>query len=397
MTTTPTAEPLFVRSLELLERELPPENVLTAVVNLNPGRAGNEGPALETRIQNRLRDLGVPRDRSAPLVSRLREAQQQTGKTRVFFLWPGGERSLAINLDWPDFIAFGKPALGPLLELIEAYPLTAIALVDHHWGRLFTLDLGWLTEHLRLENIPQGQGFRSLEPIGAVTPASQRERIPGHGMSRTTDNDQVVRTRPNQERLFMQALVDALVKLYHTSRFRQLVVAGTLEGIAAFKAELNHDLSAALIGEYPQPTDAPASRVLEESLAVLELARVDRHRRLLDDALEHGTRGMLETLTALQQGRVYHLLIANDGADLKLWRDTDPQSRYVFAKYPPQGQSPLSGQAVQAVSLHDVLAEWRERYGVQVSILRGEPARTLEVVAEGIAGLIRYGQSHGAG
>jgi Bacterial archaeo-eukaryotic release factor family 10 len=389
-TSTQTAQPFLVQTLVQLERELPQDGVLTAIINLNPAHAQNDGPALETRVRNALRDLEIPPERTQDLLSRLRAAQFETGKTRAFFIWPGGGLVFRINLDLPDVIAFGKPALEPLRELVEAHPLTAIALVDHHWGRVFTLELGWLTERVRLENIPEGQGFRTLEPSGAVIPAPPRERAGEHGMDRNTDNDQIARTRANRDRLFAKTIAESLEDLRHTEAFRQLVVAGTDEGIATFKAELNHELNTALVGEYAQSTDAPAARVLEESLGVLELARVETNRRLLADALEHGTRGPLETLEGLQQGRVYHVLIAGDGSSLRLWRDTAGPSPYVFAAYPPQGQSPLSGQAVEGISLRDALPELRERFGLRVNTLTGEPARTLEREAGGLAGLIRY-------
>jgi hypothetical protein len=394
MTTTQTAQPFLIQTLTQLERELPQDGVLTAIINLNPANPANEGPALEARVRNVLRDLELPQERASDLLSRLRGAQQETGKTRAFFLWAGGERAFSINLDLPDVIAFGKPKLEPLIELTEAYPLTAIALVDHHWGRLFTFELGWLTERVRLENVQDAQGFRRLEPSGAVIPAPPRERAGEHSMDRNTDNDLIARTRAHRDRLFTKAVAGALEELRRSEPFHQLVVAGTLEGTAALKAELNPELSAALVGEYAQPTDAPATRVLEESLIVLELARVETNRRLLTDALEHGARGPLETLEGIQEGRVYHVLMAGDGSSLRLWRDTAAQSPYVFAAYPPQGQSPLSGQAVEGLSLQDALPDLRERYGLRVSTLSGEPARTLERDAGGLAGLIRYQKTH---
>jgi hypothetical protein len=81
--TTQTAQPVLMRTLVRLERELPQDGVLTAIINLNPAHAQTDGPALITRVRNILRDLEIPPERTPDLLSRWHAAQSETGETHA--------------------------------------------------------------------------------------------------------------------------------------------------------------------------------------------------------------------------------------------------------------------------------------------------------------------------
>ena len=55
-----------------------------------------------------------------------------------------------------------------------------------------------------------------------------------------------------------------------------------------------------------------------------------------------------------------------------------------------QGQSPLSGQALERVALRDVLLALRNRFGLRITMLEGNAADKLELEMGGMAGLLRH-------
>ena len=164
-------------------------------------------------------------------------------------------------------------------------------------------------------------------------------------------------------------------------------MAGTTEARVSLKRELPNDLEKLLCGEFVVPGDASPAVVFEAAKQALVLVEVTDENTLLEQVREHGVRGLAETLKAVQEGRIYQLLVPGDGSSLNVWRDTEG---YVFGEYPEQGQSTLTGFSIEGKSLRDVLPELRERFGLRTRFLAGEHAHELESEMGGLAGLARY-------
>ena len=402
MTQVFALEPFGTLSVPHLEQTLPKRQVLGAVVHVDPHRVENHGSSLLIRTRNALKASNAPERLVQTVLENLANARVEGGRTRAYYLWSDHGhvhgQALEIPLALPERVRFGTPDFSALEFALQAKPRTAMVLIDREWGRIFEVNLGEIRELKRLENVLDGQKFveRDLTENLARNEIARadRERTDPHEdsnrrlLERNNDNDGLVRKLEDQDRRFINAVVEALECTWHEQHFERLIVGGMLETIPAFRAQLSPELQAVFAGEFHCRGNATSSQVLETAQVALDQAQVSFEKELILKAREH-VRGPVETLKAVQEGRLHHLLVAFDGANILVWRETGPNP-YLFAEHPPQGQSPLSGQALERVALRDVLLDLRDRFGLRITMLEGNAADKLELEMGGMAGLLRH-------
>lgn len=387
--------------LDSLSEQLPKDGVLTAILNVNPGHPDNAGGALFTRARNLLRESGAPPELVDAVQADLGDAQRATGRTRAYLRWANGMRAIDSELEAVETVTYGAPNLEPLRQTLELHPPTAIALVDHERGRLFLVRGGWIVERRRMENTLENDlaytvnRFRDVDSHGRDTRVARDNNDPdaegGHRvLDVDTDYDLAARQADQQEHLFYKQLVDYLDRARLAGEYERLLVSGPVKAVTHLKSVLTTGLSDILMGEFNVEAGAPVAEVFEAAREALDRAEREADGSSIRRARERGVRGPADTIAAVQEGRVYELLVAGDGSGVPVWQDTDPDSAYVFASYPEQGQSPLSGQAVESKTLHDVLPLFRERFGVKVNYLDGENQQLVQAEMDGVAGLTRF-------
>jgi hypothetical protein len=351
-------------SLQSLSSELPSENVLSVVCVVNPGTALNQGGAMRIRIKKLLTELEIPEPLSEFVMADLTEAGHTT-RTRAYFLWDEHghlqRRVVDVQLELPESASYGTPNFEPLNAVLAANPQTMIVLVDHDWGRLFNVRLGEIRE---LHDVLAKGGRREF--------------------ARNFDDNQYVE---HQDQVFWNKVVAQLTKLRQSGALEQLLIAGPPELRESLKAELTSDLKGVLVGEFKIPGDASAAQVLEAAQSALETAISNADEAALEAARARGVSGAELTLTAVQEGSVYELLVAGDGSSTPVWSDAQG---YVFGAYPAQGISTLTGGAVEGKELRDVIGGLRANFGLKVRFLKGEMGQQLETEMGGLAGLQRH-------
>jgi Bacterial archaeo-eukaryotic release factor family 10 len=361
----PSPQRLDETTLETLSKDLPADQVLCAVLDVNPGSPANQGGSLRIRAKNLMATLEAPEALTQALLDDLTDAGRTT-KTRAYFLWDEHghvkQRAVDVQLELPEMAFFGPPDLEPLRLALSSNPHGLIVLVDHDWGRLFSLQLGEINE---LHDQLGLEGGR---------------RVPARNIADDHYEE-------HQDQVFWNTVVERLVQMRQAGGFERLLIAGPPEVCASLTAQLTPDLESALVGTFHAPGDASAARVLEAAQPALETAERDADRAALEAVRERGVRGLEATLTVLQEGGVYELLVAGDGSNLPVWRD---EQGYIFGAYPPQGISPLTGLGVEEHPLSGVLGELREKFGLRVRFLRGDFAQMLEAQMGGLAGLPRH-------
>jgi protein required for attachment to host cells len=403
MTQVFALEPFSTLSVLHLEQILPKQQVLSAVVHVDPHRVENHGSSLLIRTRNALKASNAPERLMQTVLDDLPNARVEGGRTRAYYLWSDHGhihgQALEIPLALPERVRFGEPDFSALEFALQARPRTAMVLIDREWGRIFEVNLGEIRELKRLENVLDGQKFVKRSLTENLTrndiARADRDRTDPHEdsnrrlLERNNDNDGLERNLEDQDRRFINAVAESLERTWHEQHFERLIVGGMLETIPAFRAQLSPELQAVFAGEFHSRGNAPSSQVLETAQLALDQAQESFEKELILKVREHGMRGPVETLEAVQEGRVHHLLVAFDGANIPVWRETGPNP-YLFAEYPPQGQSPLSGQAVERVVLRDVLLDLRNRFGLRITMLEGDAAHKLELEMGGMAGLLRH-------
>jgi hypothetical protein len=153
--------------------------------------------------------------------------------------------------------------------------------------------------------------------------------------------------------------------------------------LSSMPAEITRSVSALLPGN---SGDAPSPHeVLELVQGELERIHARDAAELLDNIAEHGVRGLQSCLTALQEGRLYRLVVPAS-LDAKVY--VDPQTRYVSAKKHQAFQ--LSDDAPEQFDLSSSLPELGERWGAEVEFVSGEQERRVLEEFEGMGGLARW-------
>jgi Bacterial archaeo-eukaryotic release factor family 10 len=351
-------------SLQVLSSELPADQVLSVICVVNPASVLNQGGAMRIRIKNLLTQDEIPTSLIDFVMADLTEAGHTT-RTRAYFLWDEHghlqRRVVDVQLELPESVHYGAPDLEPLNAVLAANPQTVIVLVDHDWGRLFNVRLGEIRE---LHDLLAKGGHRDF--------------------ARNIDDNQYVE---HQDQVFWNKVVEQLTKLRQSGTLEQMLIAGPPELRESLKAQLPADLTGALVGEFKVPGDASATQVLEAAQAALEMAVSNADQAALEHVRERGVSGAEMTLTAVQEGSVYEILVAGDGSSTPVWRDTQG---YVFGTYPSQGISTLTGGTVEGKQLRDVICGLRENFGLKVRYLQGEIGQQLETEMGGLAGLQRH-------
>lgn len=388
-------QPLSKLTLSTLSGQLPSSDVLTVVCQVNPANDMNQGGAARIRTKNALSALTVPSLLSEAVLDDLSEAQHAT-RSRAYFLWNehGHLKGQVVDsqLKLPEIAVYGPPDLESLYFALESNPRSIIALVDSEWERIFEVHLGGINELYRLENVMENDYGFLEHAVHGPTQTDLEGTDPHHDssrrlISRDTGNDGTQEKEEQQDQLFHNALVERLLRFRQVIPFERLLIAGPVRARAAFKAELTPGLEQAFAGEFAVAGDSTPAQVLQAAQSTLEAAQHNADQAILENARENGFRGPEATLTALQEGSVYDLVMVGNGSSLPVWRDTQG---YVFAVYPEQGISPLTGEAVEGLQLRDVLGDLRQRFGVRMHFLKGDQAQQLEAEMGGLAGLSRH-------
>ena len=106
---------------------------------------------------------------------------------------------------------------------------------------------------------------------------------------------------------------------------------------------------------------------------------------MLDQIAEKGLRGLSEVLQALQEGRIYQLVVPRF-TQARVWRCSQP----AFV-YPSQAAAQqLCASEISELGLLQVLPELCAAQGVGLEFVHGEAAERLENDFGGLAGLPRF-------
>jgi peptide subunit release factor 1 (eRF1) len=101
-------------------------------------------------------------------------------------------------------------------------------------------------------------------------------------------------------------------------KLNRIVVGGPVEATSVFTGTLPKRIQQMIIGMISAPVDASHDRVITELRAVEEKAEQEDEAKIVDAMItaamkgERAVLGVSDTLGAVQQGRVYRLIIARD-------------------------------------------------------------------------------------
>jgi hypothetical protein len=287
--------------------------VLSLYVDVDQSNAANLNRGFETVVENCLRQLaeaGVTADNgSRPkfdqecerVLSFLRE-YTPSGKGLVIFsdssrdFW--WHQDLQVNLPtgarWTQ-----QPWVRPLLEVIEDHDSYCVVLLDKQRARVLTVDAMGIEQHAEiLSDVPNKHVSTGTDHIWSQ-------------MHMERDHTKHIKWHVNR-------VVDELTSLVDRKKIHRIVVGGPVEATSMFTSELPKRLQQMIIGSLSVPLDASAERLKEELKSVQEKAEHEDEARIVDSLItsahkgDRAVLGIADTLAAIQEQRVYCLVVARD-------------------------------------------------------------------------------------
>lgn len=382
------AQPEEIRGIrERLEGH--PGPILSAYLSVNARFGENQGEAYKVRLKDALEELEAPDGVRDPVQDSFADQTRPRARMVVFFADEEGffER-LHLQVDVPEAFRYGEPYLAPLVLALDEHEPYGVALFDAERFRFF------ISAPMGEPGGGSGGFFREVE----VSPGSP-------GPRGGADQDAISRrTEANIHRWYNE-LGQLTRDLAFKNGVRRLILAGPKERTSEFRGQLPQEVKDRVVAEDNIPSEAPVKEFFDRLEEVYERAEREREAGLVEQVRESGVRGVRETVEALQEGRVYHLLALYGMEGGIRWSDHDGLAITDITRE----ESPYSGEPTRVRPLMDVLLDLAAARGARVELMRArdevvgtpnedaeqrskrdEPADVLRDEFGGLAGLTRY-------
>jgi peptide subunit release factor 1 (eRF1) len=284
--------------------------VLSLYVDVDQSRASNLNRGFETAVEDQCRRIAEQEAMSDN--GKLNKFESERSRVMRFLrdYTPKG-KGLVIFCDsarqfwWHRDLQVGVPTearwssqpwVRPLLELIEDTDRMAVVLIDKQCGRVLSFDATGITQYSEiLSEVPNRH---VATPRDHIWSQAQMERdhvkhIKWHA-KRVTDD--------------LSAIIDRL-------KLTRLVIGGPVEATSIFIEDLPKRLRQMIIGTVSVPVDIVIDRLAREVQDISTRAELEDELKIVESlitAASKGDRAVLglpETLEAVNEGRVYRLVV----------------------------------------------------------------------------------------
>jgi rubrerythrin len=276
--------------------------VLSVYLNTDPTNMSTESSKIQLR--NLLKTIDLPEDVQA-VEDYISLEYDWSAKGLVVFSDQDADffEAYQFNLSVPDKVYVAKkPTVRPLVRLLDAFTGWSVVLVDKQGARLFSFDLGELSE------------------VDAVAgdDVKQTKRGGGNAMPGRMGGDNASANVENIIEKNIKEVIDSAADFFTKHHVRRIMIGGTDDNISRFKEELPKSWQSLVIGEFPMSMTASKSEVLEQATEEAFSAKRRRNQVLVEQAItlaakgNNGVIGLNDTLNAIHEGRVKTLLVMQD-------------------------------------------------------------------------------------
>jgi peptide subunit release factor 1 (eRF1) len=290
----------------------PDSLILSLYVNIDQSNAANLNRGFETRVESLFREVEEnqnshegSKQRFAAECQRVREFLKDyvpRGKALVVFSdskegfwWQHDlQVELLTGMRWSTHLW-----VRPLLEVIEDHERFAVVLIDKHHARILTVDAGGMEQQAEVISDVAGKHVTT-------------------GTDHIWSQGQMDRDHSNHVQSHAKRVADELTSVLERMRLQRIVIGGPVEATSVFTGELPKRLQQMIIGTISAPVDANHDRLITELRAVQERAEHADESKTVDAMItsamkgERAVLGLLDTLGAIQGGRVYQLVVAKE-------------------------------------------------------------------------------------
>lgn len=264
------------------------------------------------------------------------------------------------------------PYVKPLAHFMEHYAHYGVVLVDKVGARFFEFHLGQL----------QGIGGFEGEEVRGVKR--------GRGSSATGMRGGQGGGRQEEETVLrnIRDAAAAAEQFFRQTKVRRLFLGGTQENVAPFRDHLAKQYQSFIAGTFTIDLDASETEVRDQTLLLLNEANAEREQHLVQTMITAAAKagnavvGVDDTLQAVSQGRVQHLVVSDGYRQPGFKHD---QTQFVTVNL---ALSPYPEKELQAVDdVIDAAVTYTMVHGGRVEVISDNPA--LEKAGH-IGALLRY-------
>jgi peptide chain release factor subunit 1 len=283
------------------------------------------------------------------------------------------------------------PYIQTLLDVLDEYERYAVVLLDKEKVKLFTVYLGEIEERqLEADMMPKKHKQGGWSEVGYQRAKPGVNRPQGAGGMGSFGHD-VQAHHEAHVQWHIKHIIELLSEELNHHSFDRIIVAGTEEALAEFNRLLPGDLKERVVGSFSAEMFASPADILRETMAIEE--RVEREKELqivnsLVEATLKGSNGVLgldDTLMALQEGRIYTLVV---NFDLTAQGRRCLGCGYLTAIL--ADKCPVCGADMEQVeNVVDLAVQTARDRGAQVEFVRGAAAEVLRGYG-GIGGVLRF-------
>src|ERR687890_289263 len=275
-----------------------PGPVLSVYLSVNARIPENQGQAYKVRLREALEEMEVPEEIAEHVRESIQDQVHPGARTVVFF----AAESVAferydLQVDLPEGYRFGEPYLAPLVLALDKHESYGVALVDAEEFRFFV--------SAPIGDPSEGSGGASSGFFREVDLKPSRPHPRGGG---TRDADPAFRKHQANIHRFYKDMGEVTQKLVNQDNVKNLIVAGPKERTSEFRETLPEPVKEKVVSEENVATNAPEAEIMEQFEAIQERAEREREDGLIEKARENGVRGVKDTIEALQEGRVFHVI-----------------------------------------------------------------------------------------
>jgi hypothetical protein len=333
-----------------------PAPVLSIYLSVNARYPENQGQAYKVRLKDALEEMEVPGELARPVREAVEEEVHPGARTLIFFAAEDGlfER-YGLQVDLPEAYRFGEPYLAPLVLALDEHEPYGVALFDAERFRFFVsapmeqpaggshgATSGFFKEVDLRPSSPYPRGGRDYEPTSRRTEANVHK--------------------------WYNELGQLTRQLAFQNGVRHIILAGPKERTADFRERLPQEIKDKVVVEQNIPSEAPEKEFFDRLEAIYERAENERKAGLISRARDEGVRGVKDTIEALQEGRVHHL-IALWGLEGEVrWCPFDDLAITDVSA----NECPFCGRETQVRPLMEVLIDLAAARNVRLDFVRAE-------------------------
>jgi stalled ribosome rescue protein Dom34 len=287
--------------------------VLSLYVNVDQSKASNLNRGFETAVEDQCRRIAEQEAASENgKLSKfeleryrvMRFLKEYTPKGKGLVIFSDSAREFwwhrDLQVDVPTKARWSpQPWVRPLLELVEDTDRLAVVLIDKQCGRILSLDATGTTQHSEIvSEVPNRHA------------TTGRDNIWSQG--------QIERDHIKHIKWHAKRVADELGPVMDRLKLKRLVIGGPVEATTIFVDELPKRLRQMIIGAISVPVDINPERLASEVHDICSTAELEDERKIVESlvtAASKGDRavlGLSETLEAVNQGRVYRLVVTKD-------------------------------------------------------------------------------------